>query len=1238
MSSVSRQQGRLELEPGILSVSELQAVLEMHQVDDPSTVFFVESSKRDTSRKVVTKSKTNTDKPIYCYHCKKEGHKRPECPELKNLPKPMKRKSTASGSDVKTIQQASTPTATVSQFFKTETVSCDETMTDQEVSDREIMYFLTWEDSEMLSSVLAIRDAADYVNRNEDEVDAVLPPAQQRTMTTISIGGHTLEAQVDTGADHSFISSGLLRLLSPDTYTVSRHTAPIRLADGSLRHCKIVTVTVTQDITSLRVPMGVLDKDDVSALLGLDLITAFDIRWGHYSADKVSALLRQYQELNIETILASAEETDKSTVIHHPRKGELMVKIQDLLDKNTATLGSYCTLKPIRIQFKEPEDRAKGCWQQQFKMPLDYQQKYKQQVQKWLDEGVVEEQLDNHPRTSDKSGVENGLFNVCTIAVWSNKLRFVQNFVPLNKLLKDDTNDVPAVDEGFLKISEIRPTIYTKIDLRQAYLQLPLRETDREVTAFTCGGKRYRFITAPLGLKHIPSTFQRRIRGLLQEHGVADEVHSHLDDLFIAHRDVERHTEVVCKVLQALTSVNLTINAEKSHFFVTRVPLLGMIADTKGIRPNPQKICNMMEWKRPATRRQIQQFLGIINFFRRYIPNVSGKTEIFFKAMKEKTFIWNEEMERCYTEIASALLSGKAFLHFPDLNHPLRLDVDASKTSIGGILYQIIDDEVRVIGFNSRILVEGERNYTIPKRELLSAVYHIEYWRHWLTGRHFHLRMDNKGMQQLLKLGAREHHNSTASAWATTLGKYRFDVTHVDGKENSLADMASRVQMARKATRSEDEIARILHETHALGHFGAVVMEHHISVTRNITDIPRLKDRCAEFTKSCPVCRRVNTHRIGYAPLENPKFYTPNQRWHTDLLEMPKSISGNEYTLVVIDDLTRYCWLTALPSKSADIVANALVHLMLSNGFPGAIKTDEGGEYANTLMQAIEDAAGILHQFVPAHNYHGLGVVERHNRTTRDVILRLVVEAGGTSERWDEVLAHAQFYLNIRFHTGIHAVPFTLMHGRAPFAVAGEGFLKPPEPEVLTDEIEDLDKSANPHVKRLSAFWKTLRGAVLPRIHRAQVAKLDKRKAQYRRKTSRYKVGDYVMYRDPHVTSKMVPKNKGPFRITAPIKNGSYMISGHDGKFHAPANFLHRTILRDGDKLASIDLSDKSDTDDEERITETSDDGRDKDFQMSQSSQDRNIAHNKPRRSTRKNRTAITVGTGEHTKSFPARG
>lgn len=193
-----------------------------------------------------------------------------------------------------------------------------------------------------------------------------------------------------------------------------------------------------------------------------------------------------------------------------------------------------------------------------------------------------------------------------------------------------------------------------------------------------------------------------------------------------------------------------------------------------------------------------------------------------------------------------------------------------------------------------------------------------------------------------------EKRDRTIMGWLAILSEYSFTVFHLKSEENELADLASRVQqVVLTAASTEEEIQRALEEAHSIGHFGANVMYYHITVTQERNNIPKLLERCLEFTQSCEVCRKINTHRVGYSPLKEPRQLLPNGRWHLDVIHMGTSASGNNYILTVVDEFTRYVWVKAMEHKDASSVAKHLSEIGCSFGFPADVKSDQGGEFNN---------------------------------------------------------------------------------------------------------------------------------------------------------------------------------------------------------------------------------------------------------------------------------------------------
>jgi len=154
--------------------------------------------------------------------------------------------------------------------------------------------------------------------------------------------------------------------------------------------------------------------------------------------------------------------------------------------------------------------------------------------------------------------------------------------------------------------------------------------------------------------------------------------------------------------------------------------------------PNTKRICNMLDWERPNTRTKLQRMMGIVNFFRRFLPNATALMTPWMK-IKGKEFVWEQQpgAEEAYKAIYDALMSSGAFLQFPLSNVPFELATDASETGIGAILFQRGEDGIRYIGFNSRVLKDAEKRYSVPKKELISILYHVKYYREYLLGKPF---------------------------------------------------------------------------------------------------------------------------------------------------------------------------------------------------------------------------------------------------------------------------------------------------------------------------------------------------------------------------------------------------------------------------------------------------------------------------------------------------------------------
>jgi transposase InsO family protein len=723
----------------------------------------------------------------------------------------------------------------------------------------------------------------------------------------------------------------------------------------------------------------------------------------------------------------------------------------------------------------------------------------------------------------------------------------------INKLIKNDTNDLPSIDTIFRTIGNAQAKYYTKIDLKSAYLQIPLRKRDRDITAFTIGNRRFRFITAPLGLKHIPSEFQRKIQSLLQDHNCSNFANNFMDDIIIFSKTYEEHLEHVKKVLNAITSVNLTIRKDKCHFCCKAVPLLGFWLEEKGIRPNMKKVMNMDEWERPNTRKRVQRFCGIVNFFRRFIPNCS-QLLLPIMAIREKTFNWssNPKYEEAYQKTIQALVNNVPFLYFPVPDIPLELETDASNTALGAALFQVINGEKRYISFHSRVLKSSEVRYSMPKKELLSIIVHTNYYRPYLLGTKFILHTDAQALAYIFdKLQDTKSKNSTLMQWVSVLAEFDFEVIHIKGVDNLLADLTSRVQNIQidENTEVEPDVKKLIEQIHKMGHFGANAIFNQIREQFEGETPKSLLKMIQKYVAQCKVCGLVNNYRVGYSPIKKPEHVMPCEYIHMDLMQLQQSTRKYNYILTRVDYFTGFVWLTPLRTKEMNEVYAAALKVFLYFGFPEKIKTDNGTEFVNKLFTDLCQLVKVEHKRIIAYNHHANGKVERQNRTIRATLRKILEDCGKTSANiWDELVPAVAFAMNARIHSGMKSSPFALMFGRGALNLYSNDWSK-------LDIDEERDKMLN--------FWKIFKAEVPKQIQQLKVQAY--KQTKYHRKTVKYNVGDIVRWKKAR-QENLKNNFQGPFKIVEFIADEQrYIIEGaNDERISAPANFLKPAVDVDG--------------------------------------------------------------------------
>lgn len=369
------------------------------------------------------------------------------------------------------------------------------------------------------------------------------------------------------------------------------------------------------------------------------------------------------------------------------------------------------------------------------------------------------------------------------------KLRLCVDYRQLNNITIKNRYALPLISE--LQERTNGAQIFSKIDLREGYHRIRMKEGEEWKTAFRTRYGHYEYQVMPFGLTNAPATMQALMNDILREF-LDDFAIVYLDDILIYSRTEKEHIQHVKKVLGKLLNNRMLINQKKCEWHVKKVEFLGHIVTTEGIQMDPAKVKAILEWPEPKSVKEVQSFIGLANYYRKYIKGYSIGTAVLTDITKKDLgFHWNDATQTAFDQVK------KKFAEEPILsNHDPELEgiveADASDRGIGGVLSQKDPQgKLRAVAFYSRKLSPAEMNYEIHDKELLAIVECLKTWRVYLEGAKHQVQIytDHKN---LLYFTTTKVLNRRQVRWAEELSKYHFKIIYRKGGENGKADALSR--------------------------------------------------------------------------------------------------------------------------------------------------------------------------------------------------------------------------------------------------------------------------------------------------------------------------------------------------------------------------------------------------------------------------------------------------------------
>jgi hypothetical protein len=416
-----------------------------------------------------------------------------------------------------------------------------------------------------------------------------------------------------------------------------------------------------------------------------------------------------------------------------------------------------------------------------------------------LDEWISGELAKGYIRPSKSSTAAPVFF----VKKKDGSLRLVQDYRALNAATKKNKFPIPRIANLTDRLS--KSSIFTSMDLRWGFNNVRIKEGDEEKAAFITSKGLFEPTVMYFGFCNAPSTFQHMMNEVLKDEIATGHVVVYIDDILVFTDNLTLHRQLVARVLEKLRSNNLFIKPEKCRFEQSEVEFLGLIVGKDSIRMNPSKVEGVSQWPTPTKVKHVQAFLGLANFYRRFIQNFAKITRpLTLLTCKDAPWEWTEECQTAFDTLKNAFTTAP-ILQIPNDEAPYRLESDSSDFATGAVLEQKGANGLwHPVAFYSKSLNEHKRNYEIYDKELLGIIRALEEYRQYLEG---HEETVEIWSDHLNLTYFRQAHKLTRrqARWSLFLSCFNFILRHRPGKTMLRADPLSRRPDHEEGVNSDNE-------------------------------------------------------------------------------------------------------------------------------------------------------------------------------------------------------------------------------------------------------------------------------------------------------------------------------------------------------------------------------------------------------------------------------------------------
>lgn len=370
----------------------------------------------------------------------------------------------------------------------------------------------------------------------------------------------------------------------------------------------------------------------------------------------------------------------------------------------------------------------------------------------------------------------------------TNDYRLCPDFRALNKITVRDNFPIPLIEDQIIQLQGQK--YFTTLDLKSAFYHVDIEHDSIKYTSFVTPVAQYEFLKMPFGLKNSPSVFMRYIHEIFKELIDLNKIFIYFDDILIPTTTIPENISILKHVFKLLVENRLTLRIDKCTFLYTEIKYLGYIINEKEIRPNDEHLLAIKNYPVPKNVKQVQSFIGLTSYFRKFVPNFSTIAGPLYNLTKKNSkFNFGSEQFTSFNNLKEILMS-KPVLALYSPKAETQLHCDASSHGYSGILMQKQKDlKFHPVFYYSQRTTESESKQHSFILELAAIINSIKRFHVYILGIKFKIYTDCNSITLALK---KKDINPKIMRWSLFLQNYDYTLEHRSGSNMQHVDSLSR--------------------------------------------------------------------------------------------------------------------------------------------------------------------------------------------------------------------------------------------------------------------------------------------------------------------------------------------------------------------------------------------------------------------------------------------------------------